>query len=79
MSRLRDFYLTLEPYMLLVRGGRPEAVMPEERFGPSGCQLALTAAGMVTVANSVVIGACADRAAILVPEPPVEEQPQRSE
>jgi hypothetical protein len=63
IGRLRDFYLAiapeLEPYLLVVRGSRAEALLHAERLRPSGRQLALTAAGMVAVVNSVVIGACA--------------------
>jgi hypothetical protein len=55
---LRDFYLRLlpelEPYVVVVRSmARFEAERPSTR------QLALTAAGMVAVVNSVVIAACA--------------------
>jgi hypothetical protein len=63
ISRLRDFYLSLapelEPYVLVVRGKRAEALLHGKRLGPSGWQLALTMAGMVAVVNSVLIGACA--------------------
>jgi len=56
IGRLRDFYLEvapeLAPYVLVVRG-------PDEQPVPGGWQLALTAAEMVGVVNSVVIGACA--------------------
>jgi hypothetical protein len=52
---LRNFYLRLspelEPYLVVVRG-TPSAA-------PSAWQLTLTAAGMVAVVNSVVVGACA--------------------
>jgi hypothetical protein len=63
MSRLRDFYLTLvpelDPYILVVRDGHPSGVVGDQQLFPSGRQLALTAAGMVAVVNSVVTGACA--------------------
>src|SRR3954454_23139667 len=56
IGRLRDFSLEvapeLAPYVLVVRG-------PDEQPVPGGWQLALTAAEMVGVVNSVVIGACA--------------------
>ena len=52
---LRNFYLRLSPeleqYLLVVRG-TPSAA-------PSAWQLTLTAAGMVAVVNSVMVGACA--------------------
>ena len=52
---LRNFYLRLspelEPYIVLARGTRSAA--------PTAWQLTLTAAGMVAVVNSVVVGACA--------------------
>ena len=52
---LREYYLRLapelEPYLVVVRG-TPSAA-------PSAWQLTLTAAGMVAVVNSVVVGACA--------------------
>jgi hypothetical protein len=52
---LRNFYLRLspelEPYLVVVRG-TPSAA-------PTAWQLTLTAAGMVAVVNSVVVGACA--------------------
>ena len=58
IGRLRDFYLEvapeLAPYVLVVRGPAPH-----DQPVPSGWQLALTAADMVGVVNSVVIGACA--------------------
>jgi hypothetical protein len=63
IGRLRDFYLTLapelEPYLLLVREPRAEALPDSEPVGPSTWQLTRTTAGMVAVVNSVVIGACA--------------------
>jgi hypothetical protein len=63
IARLRDFYLALapelEPYMLLVRQPRAEALGDSKPFGPSTWQLTRTTAGMVAVVNSVVIGACA--------------------
>jgi hypothetical protein len=63
IGRLRDFYLTLapelDPYILVVRDRHPSGVVGEQQLFPSGRQLALTAAGMVAVVNSVVTGACA--------------------
>jgi hypothetical protein len=58
IALLRGFYLRLlpefEPYVVVVRpGARFEAEPPSAR------QLALTAAGMVAVVNSVVMAACA--------------------
>jgi hypothetical protein len=61
IGRLREFYLRsspeLEPYLVVVRGGRPTA--PSAAFAPSAWQLTLTTAGMVAVVNSVVLAACA--------------------
>jgi hypothetical protein len=63
IGRLRDFYLTLapelDPYILVVRDRHPSGVVGAQQLFPSGRQLALTAAGMVAVVNSVVTGACA--------------------
>ena len=63
IGRLRDFYLTLapelDPYILVVRDRHPSGVVGDQQLFPSGRQLALTAAGMVAVVNSVVTGACA--------------------
>ena len=63
IGRLRDFYLTfapeLDPYILVVRDRHPSGVVGHRQLFPSGGQLALTAAGMVAVVNSVVTGACA--------------------
>jgi hypothetical protein len=63
IGRLRDFYLQLapelEPYLVFVRGTPSEAQSDGERLAPSAWQLTLTAAGMVAVVNSVVVGACA--------------------
>ena len=63
IARLRAFYLALapelEPYVLVMHGARAEAIVARERLHPSGWQLALTAAGMVALVNSVLIGACA--------------------
>jgi hypothetical protein len=60
---LRSVYLRLspelEPYLAIVTDARP-AMAPS----PGAWQLTLTAAGMVAVINSVVVGACAG----LVPE-----------
>jgi hypothetical protein len=56
IGRLREFYVRvapeLEPYLVVVRGRRP-------MVAPTAWQLTLTAAGMVAVINSVVLGACA--------------------
>jgi hypothetical protein len=58
IALLRSFYLRhspeLEPYLVVVTEARP-ATAPS----PGAWQLTLTAAGMVAVINSVVIGACA--------------------
>jgi hypothetical protein len=58
IALLRSFYLRvapeLEPYLVVVSAGRP-ATAPS----PGRWQLTLTAAGMVAVVNSVVVGACA--------------------
>jgi len=58
IALLRSFYLRLspelEPYLAVVTEARP-AKPPS----PGAWQLTLTAAGMVAVINSVVIGACA--------------------
>jgi hypothetical protein len=60
IALLRSYYLDvapeLEPYLVVVRRP-PAAVSPDE--SPSAWQLTLTAAGMVAVVNSVVLGACA--------------------
>jgi hypothetical protein len=62
IALLRGFYVRvapeLEPY--LVAAPRRSAVpRAEEELEPSAWQLTLTAAGMVAVINSVVMGACA--------------------
>jgi hypothetical protein len=58
IALLRSFYLRvapeLEPYVVAVSGPGSTAPLP-----PSAWQLTLTAAGMVAVVNSVVVGACA--------------------
>jgi hypothetical protein len=58
IALLRSFYLRLspelEPYLVVVTEA-PPATAPS----PGASQLTLTAAGMVAVINSVVIGACA--------------------
>jgi hypothetical protein len=58
IAPLRSFYLRLspelEPYLVVVTEARP-AKAPS----PGAWQLTVTAAGMVAVINSVVIGACA--------------------
>jgi hypothetical protein len=63
VARLRAFYLDvapeLEPFLLVVREPRFAALLHHETLQPSAWQLTLTAAGMVAVVNSVVIGACA--------------------
>jgi uncharacterized membrane protein len=55
---LRSFYLQLspelEPYLVVVRGVRSATAL-----SPGVWQLTRTAAGMVAVVNSVVIGVCA--------------------
>jgi hypothetical protein len=61
IALLRNFYLRLspelEPYVVVARGTR--APLDGEKFAPSAWQLTLTAAGMIAVVNSVVVGACA--------------------
>jgi hypothetical protein len=58
IALLRSFYLQvspeLEPYLVVVNGAHPAKAPP-----PGAWQLTLTAAGMVAVINSVVVGACA--------------------
>jgi hypothetical protein len=58
IALLRSFYLQvspeLEPYLVVATEARP-AKAPS----PAAWQLTLTAAGMVAVINSVVVGACA--------------------
>src|SRR5204863_540057 len=57
IALLRSFYLQLspelEPYLVVTEAG------PAKARSPGAWQLTLTAAGMVAVINSVVIGACA--------------------
>jgi hypothetical protein len=59
IARLRSLYVALapelEPYLLVAHGRRAQSRMPE----PSRWQLTLTTAGMVSIVNSVVIGASA--------------------
>jgi hypothetical protein len=63
VARLRAFYLDvapeLEPFLLVVREPPFAALLHHETLQPSAWQLTLTAAGIVAVVNSVVIGACA--------------------
>src|ERR1700757_3910127 len=63
IGRLRAFYLQLtpelEPYVLVVRGSRAQALVERERLAPKAWQLTLTTAGMVAVVNSVVVAAVA--------------------
>jgi hypothetical protein len=63
IARLRHLYVALAPELeqyLLVTRGRPGESLPHGgRLGPSRWQLALTTAGMVSIVNSVVIGASA--------------------
>src|SRR3954452_7370851 len=58
IALLRSFYLRLspelEPYLVVVTEARPPKAP-----SPGAWQLTLTAAGLVAVINSVVIGACA--------------------
>jgi hypothetical protein len=58
---LRGFYLQLspelEPYLVVDRGTDGAAPFDGSGLAPSACQLALTAAGMVAVVNSVVVAA----------------------
>jgi hypothetical protein len=71
VARLRTFYLDvapeLEPFLLVLRGPRAEALMHRERLSPSAWQLTLTAAGMVAVVTSVVAGACVGLAVSVSP------------
>jgi hypothetical protein len=71
VARMRAFYLDvapgLEPYLLVVRGPRGEALLHHESPRPSAWQLTLTTAGMVAVVNSMVIGACAGLAVSIFP------------
>ena len=57
IALVRSYYLRvspeLEPYFVVLRGGRPF------HGAPGAWQLTLTAAGMVAVVNSVVVAACA--------------------
>ena len=63
IALLRSFYLQvspeLEPYLVAVSGPGAARPLHPEKFAPSARQLTLTAAGMVAVVNSVVVGACA--------------------
>ena len=63
IALLRSFYLRvapeLEPYLVAVSGTSSGEPYDRERRAPSAWQLTLTAAGMVAVINSVVVGACA--------------------
>jgi hypothetical protein len=63
IARLRDLYMALvpelEPYLLVQRARPGESLLHGELPAPSGWQLALTTAGMVSIVNSVVIGATA--------------------
>ena len=63
IALLRSFYLQvspeLEPYLVAVSGPGSARPLHREKFAPSARQLTLTAAGMVAVVNSVVVGACA--------------------
>jgi hypothetical protein len=63
IALLRSFYLQvspeLEPYLVAVSGTGSARPLHREKFAPSARQLTLTAAGMVAVVNSVVVGACA--------------------
>jgi hypothetical protein len=67
IARLRAFYLglapELEPFLLVVdsRCAEPAGLRP------SAWQLTLTAAGMIAVVNSAVIGACVGLAVTLLP------------
>jgi hypothetical protein len=63
IARLRKFYVALapelEPYLLVPRGRPGESLLHGGLLGPSRWQLTLTTAGMVSIVNSVVIGASA--------------------
>jgi hypothetical protein len=60
---LRNFYLQLTPelerYFVVLRGAGWDVPFEGKSVAPSTWQLALTAAGMVAVVNSVVVAACA--------------------
>ena len=59
IALVRSYYLQvspeLEPYLVVLRGTRAAPI----HGAPGAWQLALTAAGMVAVVNSVVVAACA--------------------
>src|SRR4051794_30586668 len=63
IARLRGFYVAvvpeLEQYVLIVGGAAARVPAPGGVATPSSWQLTLTAADMVAVLNSVVLGACA--------------------
>jgi hypothetical protein len=63
IARLRSFYVALapelEPYLLVPRGRPGESLLHGALLRPSRWQLTLTTAGMVSIVNSVVIGASA--------------------
>jgi hypothetical protein len=63
IALLREFYVRvapeLEPYVLIPRGPRAASPVDADPLAPSSWQLTRTAAGMVAMVNSVVIGACA--------------------
>jgi hypothetical protein len=63
IARLRGFYVDVVPelaqYVLVVGGTGARGPVPGGAPAPSAWQLTLTAADMVAVLNSVVLGACA--------------------
>jgi type II secretory pathway component PulJ len=63
IARLRSLYVALAPeletYLFVPRGRRGERPLHGGLLGPSRWQLTLTTAGMVSIVNSVVIGASA--------------------
>jgi hypothetical protein len=63
IALLRSYYLRsspeLEPYLVVAQPTRSATPIDRERLAPAAWQLALTAAGMIAVVNSVVVAACA--------------------
>jgi hypothetical protein len=63
IARVRNLYVALapalEPYLLVPRGRPGESLLHGALLRPSRWQLTLTTAGMVSIVNSVVIGASA--------------------
>src|SRR4051812_24641878 len=63
IALLREFYVRvapeLEPYVLIPRGPRAASLGDADPLAPSTWQLTRTAADMVAMVNSMVMGACA--------------------